>query len=47
MKIRWTAPAAEDLETIFNYLPKNHPGQARSTAKVRCAKTSHNAQTAQ
>jgi hypothetical protein len=29
MKIRWTIPAADDLEDIFNYLQQNHSGQAR------------------
>ncbi len=31
MKIRWTVPAAQDLENIFNYLRENNPGQAHST----------------
>jgi toxin ParE1/3/4 len=31
MKIRWTTPAAGDLESIFNYLQENHPSQARPT----------------
>ena len=31
MRIRWTAPAAQDLENIFNYLLETNPTRARST----------------
>lgn len=31
MRIRWTTAAADDSESIFNYLRGNHPHQARST----------------
>jgi len=31
MRIRWTAPAADDLEGIHEYLSENRSGQARST----------------
>jgi len=31
MKIRWTAPAARDLENIFHYLQETYPSRARST----------------
>jgi toxin ParE1/3/4 len=31
MRIRWTAPAAEDLESIHEYLRKHQPHLAHST----------------
>jgi hypothetical protein len=38
MKIRWTAPAAQDLENIYRYLQETQPGRARSTVvEIRSA----------
>jgi toxin ParE1/3/4 len=31
VRIRWTTPAAEDLESIHAYLKQHHPHLARST----------------
>jgi toxin ParE1/3/4 len=31
MRIRWTAPAADDLEGIHGYLKEHHPHLAHST----------------
>ena len=31
MRIRWTVPAADDLENIKSYLLRNHPHFAEST----------------
>jgi len=31
MRIRWTTPAADDLESVDNYLKKHHPHLAHST----------------
>ena len=47
MRLRWTLPAAEDLEAIRQYLEKNHPEFANSTVRtiydgVRSLKIMHN-----
>ena len=34
MRIRWTVPAAEDLEGIKNYLDKHHPDFAEPTVRT-------------
>jgi len=34
MRIRWTLPAAEDLESIRRYLELNHPQYAESTGRT-------------
>jgi addiction module RelE/StbE family toxin len=34
MRIRWTVPAAEDLETIKNYLEKHSPHFAEATVRT-------------
>jgi len=34
MRIRWTIPAAEDLETIKNYLEKHHPQFVEATVRT-------------
>jgi toxin ParE1/3/4 len=31
MRIRWTTPAADDLQYIYNYLRENYSARARST----------------
>ena len=31
MRIRWTTPAADDLESIHRYLKRHHPHLAHST----------------
>jgi toxin ParE1/3/4 len=33
MRVRWTAPAAADLEHINNYLSEHYPRLARSTVR--------------
>jgi toxin ParE1/3/4 len=45
MRIRWTVPAADDLEGIRNYLQQNHPQFAEPTVRtiyqrIRALKTS-------
>jgi addiction module RelE/StbE family toxin len=47
MRIRWTVPAAEDLESIKNYLQKHYPHFAEPTVqtiyqRIRSLKTSPN-----
>jgi len=47
MRIRWTVPAADDLESIKNYLQRNHPHFAEPTVRtiyqrVRALKTAPN-----
>jgi plasmid stabilization system protein ParE len=47
MRIRWTVPAAEDLEGIKNYLEMHYPHFAESTVRtiynrIRSLKTSPN-----
>jgi toxin ParE1/3/4 len=47
MRIRWTLPAADDLENILTYLQQNHPHFAESTVRtiyrrIRLLKTSPN-----
>jgi toxin ParE1/3/4 len=34
MRIRWTAPAADDLESIKNYLHQNYPQFAEPTVRA-------------
>jgi addiction module RelE/StbE family toxin len=34
MRIRWTVPAADDLENIKNYLLQNYPQFAESTVRT-------------
>jgi addiction module RelE/StbE family toxin len=34
MRIRWTVPAAEDLEAIKNYLEKHYPHVAEPTVRT-------------
>ena len=34
MRIRWTIPAAEDLEAIKNYLEKHYPHFAEPTVRT-------------
>ncbi len=34
MRIRWTAPAADDLENIHRYLLKHYPQLAESTVRT-------------
>ena len=34
MRIRWTLPAADDLENILTYLQQNHPHFAESTVRT-------------
>ena len=34
MRIRWTVPAADDLEAIKNYPEKYHPGFAEPTVRT-------------
>jgi addiction module RelE/StbE family toxin len=34
MRIRWTAPAADDLENIKNYLELNYPRHAETTVRT-------------
>jgi len=36
MRIRWTAPAADDPENIKNFLLKNHPRFAERTVRTIC-----------
>ena len=38
MRLRWTLPAAEDLEGIKNYLDDHHPGFAEPTVRTIYAK---------
>ncbi len=33
MRIRWTVPAADDLEGIRSYLEKNYPNLAEPTVR--------------
>jgi toxin ParE1/3/4 len=47
MRIRWTVPAADDLESIRNYLQQNYPQFAEPTVRtiyerIRLLKTSPN-----
>lgn len=47
MRIRWTIPAADDLESIKNYLDENYPQFAEPTVRtiyqrIRSLKTSPN-----
>ena len=34
MRIRWTVPAAEDLEGVKNYLEEHYPHFAKSTVRT-------------
>jgi addiction module RelE/StbE family toxin len=34
MRVRWTVPAADDLENIYYYLLNNHPQVAESTVRA-------------
>jgi toxin ParE1/3/4 len=34
MRLRWTPLAADDLESIYNYVSENHPTFAHSTAQL-------------
>ena len=34
MRLRWTPVAADDLESIYEYLSENHPSFAHSTAQL-------------
>jgi toxin ParE1/3/4 len=34
MRIRWTLPAADDLQNIKNYLQQNHPHFAEPTVRT-------------
>ena len=34
MRVRWTAPAADDLERIVEYIGKNNPEAARRVAQA-------------
>jgi toxin ParE1/3/4 len=34
MRVRWTVPAADDLESIKNYLQRNHPHFAEPTVRA-------------
>ena len=34
MRIRWTLPAADDLQNIKNYLQQNHPHLAEPTVRT-------------
>ena len=48
MRLRWTVPAADDLENIKNYLQRNYPDFAEPTVRtiyqrIRLLKTSPNA----
>jgi plasmid stabilization system protein ParE len=36
MRIRWTVPAAYDLENIKNYLERRHPRFSESTVRTIC-----------
>ena len=36
MRIRWTVPAAEDLESIKTYLDRNYPQFAEPTVRTIC-----------
>lgn len=36
MRIRWTVPAADDLEQIKDFLLKNYPHFAESTVRTIC-----------
>jgi toxin ParE1/3/4 len=45
MRLRWTVPAAQDLESIRNYLESQHPSFAEPTVRtiyrrIRALKTS-------
>jgi plasmid stabilization system protein ParE len=47
IRIRWTAPAADDLESIKNYLQKRYPHFAEPTVRtidrrIRALKTAPN-----
>jgi plasmid stabilization system protein ParE len=47
MRIRWTVPAAEELESIKNYLQQHYPNFAEPTVRtiyqrIRSLKTSPN-----
>jgi plasmid stabilization system protein ParE len=47
MRIRWTVPAADDLQNIKNYLQQNYPHFAEPTVRtiyqrIRSLKTSPN-----
>jgi hypothetical protein len=33
MRVRWTVPAADDLQSIKNYLQENHPQFAEPTVR--------------
>jgi plasmid stabilization system protein ParE len=46
MRIRWTVPPADDLESIKNYLEENYPRVAESTVRaiyerIRSLRTAH------
>jgi len=48
MRLRWTVPAADDLENIRSYLQENYPDFAEPTVRtiyrrIRLLKTSPNA----
>jgi plasmid stabilization system protein ParE len=48
MRLRWTVPAADDLENIKNYLQRNYPDFAEPTVRtiyqrIRLLKTTPNA----
>jgi len=34
MRLRWTTPAAEDLEAIRTYLDRHHPGFTEATVRT-------------
>jgi plasmid stabilization system protein ParE len=34
MQVRWTAPAARDLQEIARYIRKDNPSAARTVAKT-------------
>jgi addiction module RelE/StbE family toxin len=34
MQVRWTAPAAQDLQEITHYIRKDNPSAARAVAKA-------------
>ena len=47
MRVRWTVPAADDLESIKNYLQQHYPNFAEATVRtifqrIRSLKTSPN-----
>jgi len=41
MRLRWTNPAADDLENIKNYLQQNYPDFAEPTVRQSTSASAH------